>query len=73
MDDYEKTSTPCIIMGAAQKWPALTNLKFSKILERFSDSVFNIGDNENLKTTATLRQFMEYMLYNRDDSPLILK
>lgn len=43
------------------------------MLERFSDSKFKIGESDSgRKLKVTLKEYIEYMLYNRDDSPLYL-
>ena len=44
-----------------------------KLLERFGYSRFKIGESDSgRKLKVTLRTYMEYVLYGRDDSPLYL-
>lgn len=42
-------------------------------MESYSESKFKIGESDSgRKLKVTLREYVEYMLYNRDDSPLYL-
>jgi histone arginine demethylase JMJD6 len=43
------------------------------LLERFGNGRFKIGESDSgRKLKVTLKEYIEYMLYNRDDSPLYL-
>lgn len=43
------------------------------MLQRFGDSRFKIGESDSgRKLKVTLKQYVEYVLYGRDDSPLYL-
>jgi histone arginine demethylase JMJD6 len=42
-------------------------------LEKYGDGRFKVGENDDgKKLKVTMREYIEYMLYNRDDSPLYL-
>jgi len=43
------------------------------LIERFKNSKFKIGESDSgKKLKVTLKEYMEYVLYGRDDSPLYL-
>jgi histone arginine demethylase JMJD6 len=43
------------------------------LLDDYHDSKFKIGESDSgRKLKVTLLEYIEYMLYNRDDSPLYL-
>ena len=45
----------------------------ARLLERFGDSRSTIGESDSgRKLKVTLRQYIEYVLYGRDDSPMYL-
>ena len=42
-------------------------------MERFGNSLFKIGESDSgRKLKVTLKEYIEYALFNRDDSPLYL-
>ena len=42
-------------------------------MERFGSSLFKIGESDSgRKLKVTLKEYVEYALFNRDDSPLYL-
>lgn len=42
-------------------------------MERFGDSLFKIGESDSgRKLKVTMKEYIEYTLFNRDDSPLYL-
>lgn len=64
---------PVIIQDVAAKWPGSQNWRMNKLIERFGDSKFKIGESDSgRKLKVTMKQYMEYVLYGRDDSPLYL-
>lgn len=64
---------PCIIQGVSKDWPARHNWTFEKLLERFGKSKFKIGsDHQGKPIQIKLKQYFEYLLYNRDDAPLYM-
>ncbi len=64
---------PVIIKGVAENWPGLSNWKLNNLLQRFGNSKFKVGESDSgRKLKVTLKQYIEYMLYGRDDSPLYL-
>lgn len=43
------------------------------MLRKYGDGKFKIGESDSgRKLKVTLREYIEYMLYNRDDSPLYM-
>jgi histone arginine demethylase JMJD6 len=43
------------------------------LISSYGESKFKIGESDSgRKLKVTLRQYVEYLLYNRDDSPLYL-
>jgi histone arginine demethylase JMJD6 len=44
-----------------------------RLVERFGDSLFKIGESDSgRKLKVTLREYIQYTLYGRDDSPLYM-
>lgn len=73
MEQFEFKSQPCIIRGVSKDWKGRQSWKLNKLLERFGDSRFKIGETDSgRKLKVTLRQYLEYVIYGRDDSPLYL-
>ena len=54
--------------------PNLTLLTLlQRLWERFGDSLFKIGESDSgRKLKVTLKEYIQYALFNRDDSPLYL-
>ena len=49
------------------------NIKLQELIRRFGSSLFKCGESDSgRKLKATLREYIEYALYNRDDSPLYM-
>ena len=43
------------------------------LLSRFTESMFKCGETDSgRKLKVTLKEYIEYALYNRDDSPLYM-
>ena len=44
-----------------------------RLVERFGNSLFKIGETDSgRKLKVTLKEYIEYLLFNRDDSPLYM-
>ena len=70
---YEYGSMPVIIQGVADKWPGMKEWQIGRLLERFGKSKFKIGESDSgRKLKVTLKQYLEYSFFGRDDSPLYL-
>lgn len=42
-------------------------------MERFGESLFKVGESDSgRKLKVTMKEYIEYTLFNRDDSPLYL-
>lgn len=73
LNKYEKGSWPVIIQGLAERWPAMNEWQLHKLLETYGTGRFKIGESDSgRKLRVTLSEFVEYMLSNKDDSPLYL-
>lgn len=73
IEKYERPSRPVIIEGIAETWPAFKKWTFRKLLKKYGESKFKIGESDGgKKLKVTLKEYLEYTLYNRDDSPLYL-
>ena len=58
----------------AHQRKSLSKINFLQaLLERFGASMFKCGETDGgRKLKVTLREYIEYALYNRDDSPLYM-
>ena len=73
IERYEKGSRPCIITGVTENWRGNTEWQLKRLMERFGDALFKIGESDSgRKLKVTMREYIEYSLFNRDDSPLYL-
>lgn len=44
-----------------------------RLVERFGDSLFKIGESDSgRKLKVTLKEYIQYTLFGRDDSPLYM-
>ena len=51
----------------------MKNWQLSKLDERFGHSFFKIGESDSgRKLKVTMKEYIEYLLFNRDDSPLYM-
>lgn len=49
------------------------NWQLKRLYERFGESLFKIGESDSgRKLKVKLKEYMEYLLFNRDDSPLYM-
>lgn len=73
MNRFEYGSRPVIIQNVAEDWPGLKEWRMKRLIERFGESKFKIGESDSgRKLKVTMKTYMEYVLYGRDDSPLYL-
>lgn len=73
IERFEKPGRPVIIQGISSKWPGKESWKINQLVERFGESNFKVGESDSgRKLKVTLNEYIEYVLYNRDDSPLYL-
>ena len=73
IEKYERGSRPCILTGVTEKWRGNTEWQLSRLLERFPEAKFKVGvSDQGHKLRLTLKEYIEYAIYNRDDSPLYL-
>jgi histone arginine demethylase JMJD6 len=62
-----------IIRGAANSWAAKETWKFKNFYDKFKDARLKVGlDDDGNKIKVHFKEFVQYLLYNRDDSPLYL-
>lgn len=73
MEKYEKPGVPVILLGCAENWDALNTWNFPDLVKKYGKCKLKIGeDDEGYPLKLRLKHFIEYMLYNKDDSPLYL-
>ena len=73
IEKYERGHRPCIITGVTDGWPGMTDWQMNRLVERFGECLFKIGESDSgRKLKVTLKEYLEYALFNRDDSPLYL-
>ena len=73
LDKYERGSRPVIIQGIAPSWPAMREWQLESLIKHYGDGRFKIGESDSgRKLRVTMREFIEYMINNEDDSPLYL-
>jgi len=70
---FEVPSKPCIINGATSHWSALNNWNFKDLIQKYGETNLRVGeDDKGYALRTKLADFIEYLIYNRDDSPLYL-
>ena len=73
IERFEKPGRPVIIQGIADEWPGKSEWQIKRLVERFGDSMFKVGESDSgRKLKVTLNEYIEYLMYNRDDSPLYM-
>lgn len=73
IEKFEKPCRPVIIQGITKNWPGQELWQINKLIERFGESMFKIGESDSgRKLKVSLNEYIEYVLYNRDDSPLYM-
>lgn len=73
IEKYERGHRPCIIQGVTDTWPGLKEWQLNRLNERFGKSLFKIGESDSgRKLKVTMKEYIEYLLFNRDDSPLYM-
>lgn len=73
LDRYERGSRPVIIQGVTAQWPALREWQPDNLIKHYGDGRFKIGESDSgRKLRVTMKEYMEYMKYNEDDSPLYM-
>jgi hypothetical protein len=62
-----------IITGVTDDWPGMKEWQLNRLVERFGNSLFKIGESDSgRKLKITLKEYAEYAIFGRDDSPLYL-
>lgn len=73
LERYERGSKPVIITGVAERWPAMSEWQIERLIEQYGTGRFKVGESDSgRKLRVTMGEFVEYMLGNKDDSPLYL-
>lgn len=73
MEKYEKPSIPVVLLGCAENWEALSKWNFPDLLAQYSKVKLKVGeDDEGYPLKLKLKYFIEYLIFNKDDSPLYL-
>ena len=73
IERFEKGNRPCIITGVTEEWTGDREWQLKRLIERFENSLFKVGESDSgRKLKVTMKEYIEYSLFNRDDSPLYL-
>lgn len=73
MERYECPNVPVIINGAADDWAAQETWNFANFYKEYKEAKLWVGeDDEGYALRMKMGSFLEYLVYNRDDSPLYL-
>ena len=73
INKYERGSRPVIIQGVTDNWKGFQEWQIKRLVERFGSSLLKIGASDSgRRLKVTMKEYAEYMLFNRDDSPLYL-
>lgn len=74
--EYEIPRKPVIIEGLLDDWPAHRKWKPEALLQRFSDTHFKVGtDDEGYPVRMKLKHYLLYITdetHSQDDSPLYI-
>jgi len=73
IEKYESKNKPCIIKGLTKDWGVKRYWSFEEIYQTYKDEKFKVGeDDEGYPIRMKLKYFFEYMVLQKDDSPLYL-
>ena len=73
LEKFEHGSKPVIITGLVERWPAMREWQLDSLLKQYGTGRFKIGESDSgRKLRVTMSEFVEYMMGNKDDSPLYL-
>ncbi|CAI2370959.1 unnamed protein product [Moneuplotes crassus] len=73
IENYQIPNKPVIIEGCADDWPAMKSWNFKQLYEDFGEVDFEIGEDEiGTPVTVKLKEYLQYMVFNHDDSPMYL-
>lgn len=73
IEKYERNNIPIAIDGCTQNWDIDRYWTFDHFYEEYKDKKFTVGESKSGKSLKIIfKYFMEYIIYNRDDSPLLL-
>lgn len=62
-----------VIQGCADSWQIEKHWNFEYFYKNFKDVKFKIGeDDDGYKLRVPLKYYFEYLIYNKDDSPLYM-
>lgn len=62
-----------VIQGCADSWEIEKHWNFEYFYKNFKDVKFKIGeDDDGYKLRVPLKYYFEYLIYNKDDSPLYM-
>ena len=73
IEKYQLPNKPVIIEGCADNWPAMDKWNFKHLYKEYGDKYFEIGeDQDGNPLTITLKEYIQYVIFNKDDSPFYL-
>lgn len=73
MTKYEEPGVPVILKGCTEGWEAFQNWNFKDLLAKYKKCRLKVGEDDNgYPLKMKLKHFIEYIIFNKDDSPLYL-
>lgn len=73
LEKYQIPNQPVIIEGLADDWPAFEKWDFKTLYKEYGDVEFEIGEEQDgTPVKMALKDYIQYMIFNRDDSPAYL-
>ena len=73
IEKYQIPNKPVIIEGLADEWQAMKKWNFAQLYEDYGDIQFEVGeDSVGTPVTVSMKEYIQYMIFNRDDSPFYL-
>ncbi|VDL79065.1 unnamed protein product [Nippostrongylus brasiliensis] len=73
VEKYEKSRTPCILLGLTDKWKAHKSWTIENLIEKYGDEAFKCGESPQAEAVRMkFKYFAEYMKTTNDDSPLYI-
>ena len=72
-EKYQKPNLPVVIEGLADNWPAMEKWTFNTLYKEYGDVQFEVGeDQDGNSVKVPLKEYIQYMVFNQDDSPFYL-